>query len=231
MLWKNILSEACVSKIWNFARPDAGVNHQHSVNMKKEYIILIVMALMLTSLSAASQLRYGFRLGGTFASPSLGNAPGMSMKKGNGFSGGLTLEWQMENNGFAPDIAVLYTRYSSRLIDETSGPASIGRNFIEVPLHLKYKFYLSATNNLVAPMVYTGPSLLFRLGKGNPEQIATKSVQPGWDLGIGLDIINFLQISAGYRFGLGNAISKSAVPGVCIHTNGWNVSANIIFDF
>ena len=189
------------------------------------------MSVLLFSLCAEAQLRYGFRLGGSFATPSLSDASGMSVKKGSGFSGGLLLEYQMENNGFAPDIAVLFTRYSSRLIDEVAGPAKLGRNFIEVPLHLKYKFFLSSTNNLVAPMVYTGPSLLIRLGKGNPEQMSTKSLQPGWDLGVGLDIINFIQLSAGYRFGLGNAVSRSAVPGACLHTNGWNISANIIFDF
>ncbi|MDE5586407.1 MAG: PorT family protein [Muribaculaceae bacterium] len=199
--------------------------------MNKKNCLLLLVTVLLSSLSASAQLRYGFRLGGSFAKASLSDAPGMSMKNGSGFSGGILLEYQMESNGFAPDIAVLYTRYSSRLIDEVSGPAKLGRNFIEVPLHLKYKFYLSSTNNLVAPMVYTGPSLLVRLGKGNPEQISTKSVQPGWDLGIGVDIINFIQLSAGYRFGLGNALSRSAVPGVGLHTNGWNVSANIIFDF
>lgn len=200
-------------------------------NMKRNYCFLILLIVLVSSLPASSQLRYGFRLGGDFAKASLSDAPGMSMKNGSGFSGGLLLEYQFENNGFAPDIAVLYTRYSSKLMDEVSGPAKIGRDFIEVPLHLKYKFFLSATNNLVAPMIYTGPSLLFRLGKGNPEQISTRTVQPGWDLGIGFDIINFIQLSAGYRFGLGNAVSESAVPGVCLHTNGWNVSANIIFDF
>lgn len=201
------------------------------MNRKHYLSLIILLGVLVSSLPVAGQLRYGFRLGGDFAAASLSSAPGLSMKNGSGFSGGLLLEYQFDNNGFAPDIAVLYTRYSSKLMDELSGPAKIGRNFIEVPLHLKYKFYLSASNNLVAPMVYTGPSLLFRLGKGNPEQMATKTVQPGWDLGIGLDIINFIQISAGYRFGLGNAVSESAVPGVCLHTNGWNVSANIIFDF
>lgn len=199
--------------------------------MNKKYRLLLLLAILLTSLPASSQFRYGFRLGGSFAKASLSAAPGMSVKNGSGFSGGLLLEYQMENNGFAPDIAILYTRYSSRLIDEVSGPEKLGRDFIEVPLHLKYKFYLSSTNNLVAPMVYTGPSFLFRLGKANPEQMSTKSFQPGWDIGIGLDIINFIQLSAGYRFGLGNAITNSIVPGACIHTNGWNVSANIIFDF
>lgn len=199
--------------------------------MKKKNYIFLLAAVLLASLHASAQIRYGFRLGGSFAKASISNAPGMSMKNGSGFSGGLLLEYQMESNGFAPDIAVLYTRYSSRLLDEVSGPAKIGRDFIEVPLHLKYKFYLSSTNNLVAPMVYTGPSLLVRLGKSNPEQMSTRFLQPGWDVGIGLDIINFIQLSAGYRFGLGNAVSRSAVPGVCLHTNGWNVAANIIFDF
>lgn len=199
--------------------------------MKRNFCLLILMIALLSSLSASAQLRYGFRLGGAFAKASLSGAPGMSMKNGSGFSGGLLLEYQMESCGFAPDIAVLYTRYSSKLIDEASGPAKIGRDFIEVPLHLKYKFYLSSTNNLVAPMVYTGPSLLVCLGKSNPEQMSTKALQPGWDLGIGLDIINFIQLSAGYRFGLGNALSQGLVPGACLHTNGWNVAANIIFDF
>ena len=199
--------------------------------MNKKYCLLLFLTVLISTLTASSQLRYGFRLGGCIAKPSLSDAPGMSMKNGSGFSGGLLLEYQMENCGFAPDIAVLYTRYSSRLIDEVAGPAKLGRNFIEVPLHLKYKFFLSSTNNLVAPMVYTGPSLLIRLGKGNPEQMSTKAVQPGWDVGLGLDIINFIQLSAGYRFGLGNAVSQSLVPGACLHTDGWNVSANIIFDF
>ena len=199
--------------------------------MKTTSRLIILLVIILMSLSATAQFRYGFRLGGSFAKASLSDAPGMSMKNGSGFSGGLLLEYQMESCGFAPDIAVLYTRYSSRLIDEVSGPVKLGRDFIEVPLHLKYKFYLSSTNNLVAPMIYTGPSLLVRLGKGNPEQLSTKSLQPGWDVGIGLDIINFIQLSAGYRFGIGNAVSQSAVPGACLHTNGWNVSANIIFDF
>lgn len=199
--------------------------------MNTKSCVIILLAFMLSSMSASSQLRYGFRLGGSISKASLSDAPGMSVKNGSGFSGGLLLEYQMESCGFAPDMAILYTRYSSRLIDEVSGPAKLGRDFIEVPLHLKYKFYLSSTNNLVAPMVYTGPSLLVRLGKGNPEQMATKSLQPGWDVGIGFDIINFIQLSAGYRFGLGNAVSHSAVPGACLHTNGWNLSANLIFDF
>lgn len=199
--------------------------------MKMKHTMLLLFAVLLSSFTVSAQFRYGFRLGGSFAKAALSGAPGMSMKNGSGFSGGILLEYQMERNGFAPDIAVLYTRYSSCLMDEASGLVKLGRNFIEVPLHIKYKFYLSSTNNLVAPMVYTGPSLLMRLGKDTPELMSTKSVQPGWDFGIGIDIINFIQLSVGYRFGLGNAVSHSTIPDAFLRTNGWNVAANIIFDF
>ena len=199
--------------------------------MKKTIPLLFLLTTFLFSLTAEAQLRYGFRFGGSFAKADLSDAPGMSLKNRSGFSGGLMLEWQMEKNGFAPDIAVLYTRYNSRLIDADSRPYSFGRNFIEVPLHLKYKFFLSKTKNLVAPLVYTGPSLLFRLGHGDATPLSTKAVQPGWDVGIGIDIINFIQLTAGYRFGLGNAVKHCAIPDATLRTNGWTLSANIIFDF
>lgn len=203
-------------------------NHQA---MKKSTLFLLLLLMLSFALPAKSQLRYGFRLGGSFASASLKDAPGMSLNNRSGFSGGLLLEWQMEKNGFAPDIAVLYTSYNTRLVTEQSQPQSFGRNFIEVPIHLKYKFYLSKTNNLVAPLLYAGPSLLFRLDHKDALPLSTKTVQPGWDLGLGIDIVNFIQLTAGYRFGLGNAIKHSPSPDATLHTNGWNVAANIIFDF
>ena len=59
-------------------------------------------------------------------------------------------------------------------------------------------------HELAAPFIYAGPSFLFRLDHDDPFPLATDRVQPGWDVGIGFDIVNFIQISGGYRFGLGN---------------------------
>ncbi|MDE6443487.1 MAG: PorT family protein [Muribaculaceae bacterium] len=199
--------------------------------MKKLSLFLFSILMLSFCIPAEAQLRYGFRFGGSFAKAHLDDAPGISLKNGSGFSGGLMLEWQMEKNGFAPDIAVLYTRYNSREVSAEASPVSFGRNFIEVPLHLKYKFFLSKTKNLVAPMVYTGPSLMFRLDHKDATPLSTKAFQPGWDLGIGIDIINFIQLTAGYRFGLGNAVKESTPAGMKLHTDGWNVAANVIFDF
>ncbi|MDE6577539.1 MAG: PorT family protein [Muribaculaceae bacterium] len=199
--------------------------------MKKYGILIIFVFLLLTHLSGEAQLRYGFRFGGVFAKASLKDAPDFSLKNRSGFSGGLLLEWQSEKNGFAPDIAVLYTRYNTQLRNADGVTRSFGRNFIEVPLHLKYKFYLSKTNNLVAPLLYTGPSFMFRLDHKDAVPLSAKTFQPGWDVGIGIDIVNFIQLTAGYRFGLGNSVKESSPAGMKLNTNAWNVAANIIFDF
>ena len=63
--------------------------------------------------------------------------------------------------------------------------------------------------SLRAPFIYAG-SFLFVLTT-IPIPLATDRVQPGWDVGIGFDIVNFIQISGGYRFGLGNAVNSWAL--------------------
>lgn len=195
-------------------------------------ILTVLTLILLPTVTAHAQLRYGIRLGGFFSRPSLNNASTAAIECGNGFSGGLMLEYQIHGNGVAADIAVLYTRYSSRLFNASGAWEDPCKDFIEIPLHIKYKFWLPAFHNLFGPMVYTGPSLMIRTGDGQAPDMKIKRVQPGWDMGIGFDIVNFIQITGGYRFGLGNAISDfSGFPEACLRTNGWNISANLIFDF
>ena len=78
-------------------------------------VSLLVMFLFMTSTSVSAQLRYGFRFGGDIASARLKNAGDATLRNGGGFSGGFVFEYQMPKCGFAPDIAILYTRYNTRL--------------------------------------------------------------------------------------------------------------------
>lgn len=200
--------------------------------MERHYRLILFTILLIAAVAGASaQLRYGFRLGGDFADCSLKDAGNASLINRSGFSGGMALEYQFPGNGFAPDIAVTYTRRNSRLND-AAAPVSFGRNFIEVPLHLKYKFWLHSFHDLVAPMVYCGPSMSIRLDHGHASPLATKRMQPGLDVGIGVDIVNFIQITGGYRFGLGNAAKGfSGCPDASLRTNSWQVAATLLFDF
>lgn len=198
--------------------------------MKIKYFLSCLLLLLF--ISGNAQLRYGFRLGGDFASASLKGAEGYSLNNRSGFSGGLMLEYQFQQCGFAPDIAVLYGRHNTRLETGEGKPVSFGRNFIDIPLHLKYKFWLRSFSNLFAPMVYTGPVASFKLDHSGSMPLDTKTFQPGWDIGIGFDIINFIQITGGYRFGIGNAVKEfQGFREARLLTDGWNLSVNLLFDF
>ncbi len=200
--------------------------------MKKILKYLMLLLLCASASTAEAQLRYGFRFGGDIAAGKLSEVKDASMRNGGGFSGGLDLEYQMPTSGLAADIALLYTRFNTRLKEEGKSPESFGRNFIEVPLHFKYKFWLKSVHDLVAPMIYTGPSIFFKVGNESYAPLTSKKVQPGWDLGIGFDVINFIQITGGYRFGLGNAVKEyTAHSDAVLRTNAWNISVTLLFDF
>lgn len=213
--------------------------------MKRNIIRSVLAAVMITFIasSAGAQFRYGINAGVSIAKPDLtglyitGNTRPM-IESGAGFRGGLTLEYQVPTLGLAFDASVDYLRYNIRLTSKRGGVVDnkytdIGRNFIEVPLNIKYKFWLGNFHNLVAPMVMTGPSFMFNLDK-QPENapLTQKRFQPGWNVGLGFDIINFIQLNAGYRFAFGDAIKHSDIlSNAKLRNKGWYVSATILFDF
>lgn len=193
-----------------------------------------MVAFVLTAVivfPSSARLRYGFRFGSEIAASRISDAPDTHMVNNGGFTGGLVLEYQFPKCGFAPDIAVLYTRYNSR-VNAGGDVMSGGRNFIEIPVHLKYKFWLHNFHDLFGPMIYTGPSMMFRAGGEGSGPYRTKTFQPGWDVGIGFDIVNFIQIAGGYRFGLGNSLKHlDGCPEAVMRSNGWHISATLLFDF
>ncbi len=199
-------------------------------------ISILSVLILLCAMAADAQLRYGFNLGGAFADASLSDAKGYSALNRSGFRGGLALEYQMPRCGVAFDASVLYSRYNSRLRDDATGDIyGFGRNYLELPLNVKYKFWLSAMNRLVAPMIITGPSFMIGLdGRNDQSPLTVKRFQPGWNVGLGVDFANILQLTAGYRFGIGNVAEvKDGAPesGLSLHTSGWHVSAILLFDF
>ena len=58
--------------------------------------------------------------------------------------------------------------------------------------------------------IYLGPSFAFRVGNDNKAPLSSKVVQTGWDVGIGFDIVNFIQIA-------GASGSVSVMPSAAIH--------------
>lgn len=194
-------------------------------------IILFIVSLLLSATGASAQWTYGFNLGASFPKVSTGDDPGLFVENHSGFRGGLTVEYELPRCGVAFDASVLYMRVSYNLFDNRSTEIDPARDYLEIPLFIKYKWWLGAAKKLVAPMVMTGPSLMVRLSGDSP-YVTTHRALPAWNVGLGVDVARHLQLSAGYRFALTDATrSYEGIPEPTLHLSGWWLSAMLLFDF
>lgn len=175
--------------------------------MKKFSYLLLLLALCV-SFSADAKFRFGPKLGV--------NINELHIKGGNfdednrcGFTGGLTGEYIAPAINFGFDISVMYTYMTSKVDKPDGSQTNINGNFIEIPLHLKYMFSIPAVNKVIRPYIFTGPDLALKLGGGN-DYFKTKTTQWGWDVGVGLQLFQKLQVGAGYTFGINSVANKVA---------------------
>lgn len=201
-------------------------------------VALILMSVMLMPFATKSQFRYGIRVGGEINTSHLTGATDFSIKHGSGFSGGFTFDYMSESIGLGADISLLYTHGATRIHCGDPHSATreyqLGNDFIQIPLHAKYIFPLKTTGKIAGPFIYTGPTLLMRLdGDADGSPVSTRRLQPGWDLGAGFDIVNFIQLSAGYRFGLSDAFHgyKGLDGDSRLRNDGVTISVALLFDF
>lgn len=199
-------------------------------NKMKLRILGLVILLTVGIGTTYGQWRYGLRLGGSGSAWLLKNGDDIRAHRGSGFSGGPTFEWQSPMTGFAVDLSALYTHSGGKLSHGPGKAVSPGVDFIEVPVGLKYKFFLKGIKELAGPYITTGPTLLVRLNGTSADcPVSTRRLQPAWNIGAGFDVLNFIQLQGQYRFGLGN--SATTPDGLTLRADGWSVSVALLFDF
>lgn len=166
-----------------------------------------------------------------------------------GWTAGIMGEVTVPVIGIAVDASLMYTRMNNGCNDERTSvdPNKVasfdsetghiyGRNFLEIPINVKYKFNIPAVAKIVKPMVYTGPSFAFKLDKNIYKNFKTQTCEVGWNLGIGFEFFSHLQVSGGYTFGLNNIldgkiadIMANAPTDLKARNNYWTVTAAYLF--
>ncbi|MDE6423170.1 MAG: porin family protein [Muribaculaceae bacterium] len=205
-------------------------------NYKK--VILTLLVAILGIGAANAQLRFGVKAGLNLNSLHLSNVKdNLTDDNKAGFTGGVMAEFQIPVIGICFDLSAMYTHMSTTLKD---GDQNVGlaKNFLEVPINLKYKIGLPVVSHIVTPFIFTGPSFAFRLG-GNKKDlehyVQTKGTQSVWNVGLGVELIRHLQIQAGYGFGMNNIAKKIADANSInanftkLRNNYWTVTAAWLF--
>lgn len=217
------------------------------MNMKKTLALLLVVTM---GLGYAAQAQAGFKIG-----PRIGlnvnklNPDGKLWDGSNncGFTLGVQAEY-MTPLSLGVDLSLMYTYMDYKLEGDISGheyKPNLAKNFIEIPLNIKYKIGIPVVKKIFSPYIFTGPSVALKLGKDKGYDIEpinanakanTKTAQWVWNVGVGLEFINHLQIGASYGFGMNNIVKDFEVKGVNLQagevkakTGYWTVTAAWLF--
>ena len=83
---------------------------------------------------------------------------------------------------------------------------------------------------IIKPYVFTGPTFAFKLDKDTFKDMKTKTCQVAWNVGLGVELINHLQVGASYGFGMNN-IAKNWLDAknLKVKNNYWTVTAAWLF--
>lgn len=199
--------------------------------------VLVLMAMVVLTCGVANaEFRFGIKAGLNVNKIHLDEQVFNASNRA-GFTAGVMTEFTVPIIGIGMDLSLMYTRMNSEM---NSGPqevenyinnGNIGKDFLQIPLNLKYKLSIPAIGSIIKPMIFTGPSFNFNLNKSTLQDIKSKSCQIAWNLGAGVELIKHLQISASYSWGMNKIaeFAKIQTKDIDLKNNYWTVTAAWLF--
>lgn len=168
--------------------------------LKRIALVLIMMAAVIP---ASAQFKIGPRVGINVNKLHFDETTFATDNRA-GFTAGLQMEFMIPVINLGFDLSAMYVRRSAEF------GASIADNdmdyhsdYIEIPLNLKYKIGLPIVGKVVTPYIFTGPSFAFLTSKKEIENfVKNKKCDVAWNFGVGVQLIDHLQVSASYGLGL-----------------------------
>ncbi|MCH5229191.1 MAG: PorT family protein [Muribaculaceae bacterium] len=196
----------------------------------KKLLVTLLIAVMGVGVADA-QFRFGVKAGLNVNHLSTNTQDILDKNNQAGFTAGVMTEFEVPIVGLCFDLSLMYTRMNSNVFSDDEEQTIDNKNFIEIPLNLKYKFKLPVVSSFLSPYIFTGPSFGFNLDKHTYDYFKTKTFQSVWNVGLGLELIKHLQIGASYGFGMNNIVKmiEPDVEPVKLHNNYWTVTAAWLF--
>ena len=170
-------------------------------------ILIIAAVAMAAVLPASAQFRFGVKAGVAINDLKF-NKDALSTDNRAGFTGGVMAEFTVPVIGIGMDASVLYASRAVQVPDENGDVFNKNRSYIDIPLNLKWKIGLPVVGKIVSPFITTGPDFSFLCSKQNiTNAISNRKFDVAWNVGLGIQFINHLQVAASYGFGLTNSVS------------------------
>lgn len=175
-----------------------------------------IVAIVAFSSASMAQFAFGPRVGVNVNSMRFDKSIFDSDNRA-GFTGGLQAEFTIPVINLAFDASVMYVHRVNSLQANAGNntadnelPASKNfknRDYIEIPINLKYKIGLPVVGKIITPYVFTGPSFAFLASKREiSDALRNKNVDIAWNFGLGVQLFTHLQIGASYGLGMTNTV-------------------------
>ena len=166
--------------------------------MKKFFTLVVLLATM--TVAAQAQVKFGVKGGLNITSMKFDESV---LDKSNqaGFFIGPTVKFTLPVVGLGIDAAALYDQRSAKVADET-----LKQQSIQIPVNLRYGIGLGSTASIY---IFAGPQFGFAIGDksknivDNALEWRLKDSNLSANVGLGLMLLDHLQISANYNIALG----------------------------
>lgn len=186
--------------------------------MKKFYCILIVaVACVAMATPASAGLRFGIKAGVAvnsikFESDSWQDTFTSSNRAG--FTGGLMTEFTVPVLGLGFDASVMYMHRGNTVPQTVQEYTHLdaSRDYIDIPINLKWKFNIPVVQKVLKPYITTGPSFAFLVSKNDfKDFVKQQKCDFSWNFGFGVEVLSKVQVGASYGFSLNNTMESTKI--------------------
>ena len=204
--------------------------------MKKFFTLVVLLATM--TVAAQAQVKFGVKGGLNLTNMKFDNSV-TNKSNQTGFFIGPTLNFTLPVVGLGIDASALYDQRSAKI---DGSEDKLKQQSIQVPINLRYGFGLGNTASI---HIFAGPQFGFNIGDksaniiDNALEWRLKDSNLSANVGLGLMLLNHLQVSANYNIALGttgesNVISTTASTVGDLVTgktkaNAWQLSVAYFF--
>jgi hypothetical protein len=176
----------------------------------KKYFVVILMAIVVAMPSRA-QVRFGLKGGLNLTQMSVSNSSVEDMFKNKaGYFAGPTIKIALPIVGLGIDVAALYDYREAEIeVSNTQNNTvteKLKQQSIQVPINVRYGVGLGSTANL---FIFAGPQFGFNVGDKDKKlfdeaaEWTLRSSNVSANVGLGLLLMDYLQLSANYNIALG----------------------------
>lgn len=198
----------------------------------KVTLMALLMIVGASALPAQAQFKIGPRVGLTVNDLHF-NKSITDTDNQTGWTAGLTTEFTVPVVGIGFDLSAMYVRRNAKFLTENNLTKD-NRDYIEIPLNLKYKFSIPVVSKVLVPYLGVGPSVSFLTSKKNIDSAyKNKSVDWAFNFGFGVQLLSHIDVNARYGLGLTKAVqtvsSQNSNAGIEGKNRYWTVSVAYLF--